>query len=97
MNIKKLNKLEVPKLAEGGIATGDTLAHIGEGGYREAVLPLDRNTEWMDMLAAKLSNRMGGGNTPIVLNVDGKVFAETAVNTMNARFRQQNRVDLAYI
>jgi len=34
--------LAIPKLAEGGITTGPTLAEIGEGRYREAVLPLNR-------------------------------------------------------
>jgi len=36
-------------------------------------------------------------NTPIILQVDGKVFAQTAVETMNRRFRQLGKVDLAYI
>lgn len=96
VSIKKLSKLDVPKLAEGGIATGDTLAHIGEGGYREAVLPLDRNTEWMDALADKLSSRIGGGNAPIVLEVDGKVFAQTAISTINQNTRQTGHLALIY-
>ena len=96
VSISKLSKLDVPKLAEGGIATGDTLAHIGENGYREAVLPLDRNTEWMDMLAARLSERIGGGNTPIVLEVDGKVFAQTAISTINQQTRQTGHLALIY-
>ena len=93
VEISKLKKLEVPKLAKGGIATGDTLAHIGEDGYREAVLPLDRNTEWMDILAARLSERMGG-STPIVLQVDGKTFAEVACSTINSQTRQTGRLAL---
>ncbi len=32
----------VPALAEGGITTGPTLAEIGEGRYKEAVLPLSK-------------------------------------------------------
>lgn len=32
----------IPGLAEGGITTGPTLAEIGEGKYREAVLPLNK-------------------------------------------------------
>lgn len=93
VKISKLNQLDVPQLAKGGIATGDTLAHIGEDGYKEAVLPLDRNTEWMDMLATRLARQMGG-NTPVVLNVDGKVFAETAINTINQRTRQTGKLAL---
>ncbi len=44
----------VPALAKGGIADGATLAMIGEAG-KEAVLPLERNTGWIDILAEKLS------------------------------------------
>ena len=32
--------LSIPKLADGGLATGPTLAMIGEGRNREVVLPL---------------------------------------------------------
>lgn len=44
----------VPKLAHGGIAYQPTQAIIGEAG-REAVLPLENNTEWMDDLAERVS------------------------------------------
>lgn len=46
-----------PKMATGGIVRGATHAIIGEAGA-EAVLPLERNTGWMDILANKLSSRM---------------------------------------
>lgn len=44
----------IPALAKGGIADGATLAMIGEAG-KEAVIPLERNTKWMETLAEKLS------------------------------------------
>lgn len=50
----------VPKLARGGIVAKPTQAIIGEAG-REAVMPLDNNTEWMDILADRLSERLGTG------------------------------------
>lgn len=50
-------KVNVPKMATGGIVTSSTFAQIGEAG-REAVLPLDSNTAWMDGLAEKISSRM---------------------------------------
>ena len=50
----------VPKLARGGIVAKPTQAIIGEAG-REAVMPLDNNTEWMDLLADRLSERLGTG------------------------------------
>lgn len=45
-----LNIPKIPTLATGGIATGPTLAEIGEGGEPEAVVPL-----------TKLSNMLNGG------------------------------------
>lgn len=45
-----LNIPKIPTLATGGIATGPTLAEIGEGGEPEAVVPL-----------SKLSNMLNGG------------------------------------
>lgn len=52
--------VSVPKLATGGIVTSATTALIGEAG-REAVLPLDNNTQWMDRLATKLANQINSG------------------------------------
>lgn len=79
VNIKKLSKLSVPQLAKGGIVDSATLAVIGEQG-KEAVVPLENNTEWIDMLAARLNK---GGNKPIILQVDGKTFAQIAVSSIN--------------
>lgn len=56
----------IPYLATGGIVTGATLAHIGEDG-REAVLPLENNTEWMDVLA----DRMQSNSRPINIVFNG--------------------------
>lgn len=42
-------------------------AVVGEAGD-EVLLPLDTNTSWMDKLADKLGDRMGGGNIYITVN-----------------------------
>lgn len=55
---------QIPQLAKGGITTGATLAEIGEAG-REAVLPLERNTGWMRLLAKELVNEMRVSNNSI--------------------------------
>ena len=93
VEISKLSKLDVPKMAKGGIVDSATLAVIGEQG-KEAVVPLENNTEWMDKLATMLNERMGGGGAPIVLTVDGKVFAQTAISTINQQTRQTGRLAL---
>jgi hypothetical protein len=88
-----LNVPQIPKLATGGVVDSATLAMIGERG-KEAVVPLENNLEWLDKLASMLNERMGGGNVPIVLEVDGNVFAQTAISTINQRTRQTGKLAL---
>ena len=59
VDIKKLTKLEVPEMARGGIVDRPTYAMIGEAG-KEAVMPLERNTGWIDQLAGKIAEKIGG-------------------------------------
>lgn len=93
INISRLSKLNVPQMAKGGIVDSATLAVIGERG-KEAVVPLENNLEWLDKLAGMLNNKMGGGNQPIVLNVDGKRFAEISVDSINNLTRQRGSIPL---
>lgn len=58
-----LNSLKIPALAEGGIATGATLALIGEGNESEAILPLSK--------LQGLINMSGGGTVRGQLTADG--------------------------
>ena len=65
-------------LARGGIVNRPgrgVPAIIGEAGA-EAVLPLENNTEWMDILADKI----GGGTVTIPINLDGKRIATYIVD-----------------
>lgn len=50
--------ISAPALATGGIVSSPTLAMVGEAG-KEAIMPLENNTEWLDKLADKLSAKMG--------------------------------------
>ena len=85
---------QIPKLAKGGIVDGATLALVGEQG-REAVMPLENNTEWIDTLANRIAGTLNeGGNRPIVLQVDGKTFAQIAVKSINNLTRQQGKLSL---
>jgi len=70
--IKQPN-FQMPKLAEGGIVKHRTFAEIGENGA-EAIVPLEKNTGWIDMLASKL----GGSNQPINLTV--KIGEDSIIN-----------------
>ena len=69
---------QIPKLAMGGIVNRPgrgVPAIIGEAGA-EAVLPLENNTEWMDILADKI----GGGTVTIPITLDGKRIATYIVD-----------------
>lgn len=73
---------------------GSTLLGGGERG-REAVLPLESNTGWMDTLADKVAARVGGqggSNQPIRVQVvlDGKVVAESTVRQLRNQARGGN-------
>ena len=57
VEITKITKLEVPKLAQGGIVDKPTLSVIGEAGT-EAVMPLENNTGWIGKLATMISTQM---------------------------------------
>lgn len=57
VSIGKLGSLSLPRLAKGGIVDRSTIAEIGENG-REAVLPLEKNTGWMKLLARELTAYM---------------------------------------
>lgn len=58
VNIGYIDRLQLPRLAEGGIADGATTAIIGEAG-KEAVIPLENNTDnWAGLLASTLLEEM---------------------------------------
>ena len=85
--------LEVPQMAKGGIVNSATLALFGEQG-REAVVPLENNTEWMDVLANRIAER---NSTPskIVLMVDGKELGYASINSINGITKQTGKLQLA--
>lgn len=69
-SIQLCNISEIPAMAKGGIVSRATLAQIGENG-KEAVLPLENNTNWMNLLAEKLSEIGGYGNNDITIKFSG--------------------------
>ena len=83
--------LNVTWLAKGGIVGNATLIGAGEAG-REAVLPLDRNTGWADIVAEKLMSSLGsftGGmnEDPIIVQVmiGGDMILEEIIDASKRR------------
>ena len=92
VSISKLNLIDIPQLATGGITTGATMAMIGERG-REAVLPLENNTEWMDTLANRISERQAMPSK-IVLQVGEKELGWATINSINDITKQTGGLQL---
>lgn len=61
VQISRISKLSVPKLATGGVVDEATLAMIGERG-KEAVVPLEKNLGWIKGIAKELSKELGSNN-----------------------------------
>lgn len=85
---------KIPKLATGGIVTSETLARIGEGGKKEAVLPLEQNTQWMDMLADRIASR-NSAPTKIVLTLDGNELGWANIHSINNITKQTGSLQLS--
>ena len=102
-SVGDLLKGSIPKLsvnwnAVGGVFDkptivpyGNTFQGLGENGA-EAIVPLENNTEWLDKIADKLASKQA--ITPIVLNVDGKTFAQTSINSINQLTKQTGKLGL---
>jgi phage-related protein len=57
INVGKVGKLSLPRLAEGGVLKKGQVG-ILEGSGAEAVVPLEKNTEWIDKVTAKFDEKM---------------------------------------
>ncbi|WP_314931622.1 tape measure protein [Veillonella parvula] len=82
-------KLDPPKLASGGVAYGSTYAEIGEGKYKEAVLPLSENT--YDEIGSGIARAGGGAGSGITFNVsamDAQSFGDWLENSAGRSLRQ---------
>ena len=73
LSIPTISNVSIPRLANGGITTGSTLANIGEAG-REAVLPLENNLSYMKPLAEMIASEMKGVQTVRIVADEGKIF-----------------------
>lgn len=93
---KGINIPQIPRLARGGIIDQPTVAMVGEAG-KEAVMPLERNTGWIDQLAEKIASKNGGSNSgegreinitqPIYIGTDNLVGVIESVIDREGRLR----------
>ena len=102
-----LNPPQIPKFSVswyklGGIFDSPTLFPFGNGRIgglgedgAEAIVPLEKNTEWLDRIAEKLTQK--SGSTPIILQVDGKTWAKTTIKTVNELTKQTGSLGLVLV
>lgn len=84
----------IPKLAKGGIVDRATLAMIGEQG-REAVVPLENNTAWIDELARKINGAGGTAPRSVVINQKFEKIETTRYALHRAKVETLNALKLA--
>ena len=79
VNIGKIGRLSLPRLAEGGVLNGAQTVIAGEAGP-EAIIPLDKLFAQMDRMADKMAGENNA--SPVVINVYGA--AGQSVNELAA-------------
>ena len=83
----------LPRLAQGGITNGPTLAMVGDNvGGREVISPLDKLQGIVTNSVIQALQAGGGGNRTtgdIILNIDGRSFARIVKPFLD---REQSRV-----
>ena len=73
---------------------GGSIGGLGEDGA-EAVVPLEKNTQWLDKIAEKLASKQS--STPVILQVDGKTWAKTTIKTVNELTKQTGSLGLILV
>lgn len=92
VSISRINEVSLPRLARGGIVEEATVAMIGEDG-KEAVVPLENNTEWIDKLAAKINNTGENDGRPVqlVVQIGEEKIANKLIDLINERSQMTGR------
>ena len=89
VEIGKFSMVSLPRLAKGAIVDEPTLAEIGENG-KEAVIPLENNTGWINGLAKNLMQEMKSIPIENINNENQvqkyQVSFDTQFNALNDRF-----------
>ena len=90
--IHTINVPQIPLLAKGGVVDGATIAMIGEQG-REAVVPLENNTGWIDKLAQDLAEREASAEPiHITVNLGDETLVDKVIEGANDRSFLNNRL-----
>lgn len=97
VSISKIGSISLPKLAQGGIIDSPTVAMVGEAG-KEAVVPLENNTQWITGLASKLvttlqESRVTPSNTLRQTSINNSSKSSSYMTSNNSSVVQEGSVD----
>jgi len=93
----------LPHYATGGIVTREHIARVGEDGA-EAIIPLEKNTEWIDKVAARMSGSVGNNEIAGLLKemisllknqkiyLDGRTLVGGIANEMDRKLGSMARL-----
>lgn len=95
VHLNEVHGPRLPRLAEGGLATGATTAIIGEEG-KEAVIPLEKNQDnWAGLLASTLAQEMQEreviNNSPVTVYMTNEINNEMDANEIGRLLEQSIR------
>jgi hypothetical protein len=83
----------IPLLAKGGIVDSPTMAMVGEAG-KEAVMPLENNTGWINDLASKINSANGNNNgqpIQLVVQVGEDKIVDKIIELINEKTQMSGR------
>lgn len=88
LNIGKVKKLSLPKLARGGVLdNGARTVVAGEDGA-EAIVPLEKNTKWVKMVASQLQDQMFSSSSLNNTNALADTQVQVEYNTLIDSFKK---------
>jgi len=89
-NLQMSERINIPRLANGGIVDSSRVVNVGEDG-KEAIVPLENNTEWIDLIVSKMqSGETSTSSTmEVVFELNGRKFARGTMKDFEAEARRQ--------
>jgi len=98
VNIPRIKKLKFPRLAQGGVLAKGQTGFL-EGSGAEAVVPLERNKEWISRVADDMQIALGSGagGRAVNITVNNHIDGAEKPEEYAARLVKQLRVEMRTI
>lgn len=96
VSVGTVSRLNLPRLAKGGIVDSATIAMIGEGSSSEAVIPLDVLWKKLDKITDSMGGQGGSGVTVNVYGAEGQSVRSLAEEVRRVLIEEEKRRRLAW-